>query len=59
MKNDKDKTQKDESGKALKTAIVKCDGFRCQATLWNDGKWRDSSGSELTVIEVLTEMPNP
>src|SRR5262245_13862211 len=42
--------------KPLKTAIVRCNKFRCQATLWDDGKWRDLRGKVLDVLEVVTQL---
>ncbi|MGH7969506.1 MAG: hypothetical protein ACREIC_12335 [Limisphaerales bacterium] len=35
--------------------IVRCDNYRCLALRSKDGKWRDAHGTELHVVEVVTE----
>ena len=56
MSNNRDKPQKDPIIRRVKTAIVRCKGYRCQATLWSDKKWRDSRGNEVDVAEIMVEL---
>ena len=41
------------SGK--KMGILRCKGFRCLGVRGADGRWRDSRGKVLEVIEVISE----
>jgi hypothetical protein len=39
-----------------RTAIVRCNGFRCLAVSDKVGVWRDGNGHALNVVEVVEEI---